>query len=253
MDDDKVTLHQLSRDLDYPERRLRHKFKRLVTAGKLKEGEDFNRDNYQNEFNFQYLINPMRFLREAKLEQRAQEVLSKQNNSSHSGNQSDMAPQQSGNQSANDSQPSGTDVDSSSVPSSNQLATEKIEVGSQNTKDEVIELLKNQVESQKEIITFQKDQLQTKDTQIGSYKDYLNEQGEFDRKMFEQLVAAKDELRALAPGKPQQSGTSPELGDNPTSGVVELGSENAEGASSPNQEELSFPREDPIQEKTTTE
>ena len=49
MNDDKVTLHQLSHDLDSPERRVRHKIRRLVAAGEVIEGED-------------YLIDPMKFI-----------------------------------------------------------------------------------------------------------------------------------------------------------------------------------------------
>ena len=51
---DFVTLPQLARDLNIPERRVRHRFRRLVAAGKLVEGKDFNKEEFQDEFHFTY-------------------------------------------------------------------------------------------------------------------------------------------------------------------------------------------------------
>jgi len=204
MNDDKVTLHQLSHDLDFPERRVRHKFLRLVAAGELKQGEDFIRDNYQSQFNFQYLIDPMKFIRAAKLERRAEEVLSLRSLGNQAGSELANERQPSGNHDVSKRQQHGNHSASEPLPSGSDSGTENPAPGSENGKGEIVEILRSQVGSQKEMIDFQKEQLNTKDEQIKAYREYLTEQGEFDRKMYQQLVAAKEELRRLGPGAQEQ-------------------------------------------------
>ena len=68
---DFVTLPQLARDLNIPERRVRHRFRRLVAAGKLVEGKDFNKEEFQDEFHFTYMIHPQHFIQEAKFQKEA--------------------------------------------------------------------------------------------------------------------------------------------------------------------------------------
>jgi hypothetical protein len=56
-----LTLHELSRELNKPERQLRHKFKNLLKKNTLVEGEDFVREGYIDEQHFVFKINPFRF------------------------------------------------------------------------------------------------------------------------------------------------------------------------------------------------
>ena len=72
---DFVTLPQLARDLNIPERRVRHRFRRLVAAGKLVEGKDFNKEEFQDEFHFTYMIHPQHFIQEAKFQKEAEDAL----------------------------------------------------------------------------------------------------------------------------------------------------------------------------------
>ena len=57
-----LTLHELSRELNKPERQLRHKFKNLLKQNTLVEGEDFIRDGYIDDQHFIFKINPVRFV-----------------------------------------------------------------------------------------------------------------------------------------------------------------------------------------------
>ena len=58
---DFLTLHELSRALNKPERQLRHKFKNLLKKNTLVEGEDFVREGYIDDQHFVFKINPLRF------------------------------------------------------------------------------------------------------------------------------------------------------------------------------------------------
>src|SRR2546430_9368075 len=57
-----LTLHQLSRELNKPERVLRHRFKNLLKKNTLVEGEDFIREGYIDDQHFVFKINPLRFV-----------------------------------------------------------------------------------------------------------------------------------------------------------------------------------------------
>jgi hypothetical protein len=57
-----LTLHELSRELNKPERQLRHKFKNLLKKNSLVEGEDFIREGYIDDQHFVFKINPVRFV-----------------------------------------------------------------------------------------------------------------------------------------------------------------------------------------------
>jgi hypothetical protein len=57
-----LTLHELSRELNKPERQLHHIFKNLLKTNTLKEGEDFVREGYIDDQHFVFKINPRRFV-----------------------------------------------------------------------------------------------------------------------------------------------------------------------------------------------
>ena len=59
---DFLTLHELSRELNKPERQLRHKFKNLLKKNTLVEGDDFIREGYIDDQHFVFKINPVRFV-----------------------------------------------------------------------------------------------------------------------------------------------------------------------------------------------
>ena len=64
---DFLTLHDLARQFNKPERVIRYKFHSLRQSGKLIENEDFRREDFVDELHFAYKINPLRFMDESKL------------------------------------------------------------------------------------------------------------------------------------------------------------------------------------------
>src|SRR5882672_2287723 len=57
-----LTLHELSRELNKPERQLRHKFKNLLKKNILIEDQDFIREGFIDDQHFVFKINPVRFV-----------------------------------------------------------------------------------------------------------------------------------------------------------------------------------------------
>jgi len=62
-----VTIHQLSREFDLPARVVRYRFQQLRQEARLKDGEDYRRDDYVDEQHFVWKINPLSFIRETGL------------------------------------------------------------------------------------------------------------------------------------------------------------------------------------------
>lgn len=61
-----VTIHELSRSLNIPDRVVRYRFNQLRQAGSLVEGDDFRRDDYVDDLHFTWKINPLAFMRETQ-------------------------------------------------------------------------------------------------------------------------------------------------------------------------------------------
>ncbi len=80
-----LTLHELARQFNKPERVIRYKFHTLHKAGKLEEGEDFRKEDFVDDLHFAYKINPLRFMEEAKLVLDQQVVNNIVNESGQSG------------------------------------------------------------------------------------------------------------------------------------------------------------------------
>jgi hypothetical protein len=62
-----LTLHDLSRQLDTPERNVRYRFNQLKFENKLVENEDYIKDEYVDETHFTYKINPVTFVQKTGL------------------------------------------------------------------------------------------------------------------------------------------------------------------------------------------
>jgi len=62
-----VTIHDLSRELNTPARVIRYRLINLIAEGKMKEGEDFRRDDFKDDQHFTWKINPLTFMRETGL------------------------------------------------------------------------------------------------------------------------------------------------------------------------------------------
>lgn len=62
-----VTIHDLSRELDVSARVIRYHLTRLIAAGKLKNEDDYRRDDFKDPLHFEWRINPASFMRESGL------------------------------------------------------------------------------------------------------------------------------------------------------------------------------------------
>ena len=66
-----ITLAALARDLSLSEKQVRRKLTRLITANRLQAGVDYEKADYQGETRFIYMIEPQKFIREARLQEQA--------------------------------------------------------------------------------------------------------------------------------------------------------------------------------------
>ena len=226
---DRITLHQLSTSLDIPERRLRHKLRRLAKAGKLREEEDFTKEQYQDQFHFTYMVDPLRFVQEAKLEQHMQGANKARKNlqpdssdTNEGGTNIASNEERDRTKFANSGQQAGSESASRQVPPDNNFASnEPLSATTEDPRAQLVDFLIDQVK-------FQNGQLERKDEELQGYRTL----GESYKKVVLELMQAKDELRSLGPGtKDQPIGGSPsekgpipqgsateEMGDNPIQG-----------------------------------
>jgi hypothetical protein len=164
-----VTLPQLARELNKPEKVLRYKFKKLLRMNTLVEGEDFVREGFIDDKHFLYKINPVRFVALTQL------------------NPAPL-PDQNGYQTANN-------VDTNGYPVVNQTVT-KLDNKPQETDTNI----GNQQETVRESHTQQStDPSMTKDF-IELMKEQLRKKDEQLKEKDDQLKS-KDELLKIAQGQ----------------------------------------------------
>jgi len=140
-----LTLHQLSRELNKPEKVLRYKFKNLLKKNTLVEGEDFIREGYIDDKHFLFKINPVRF---AQLTELAP-APPPDTPGYQRGTNPDTNGYQVGTKSGN--QPSDIDT---------RFDSQQEEIGIHELRDT------RQVEGVNELIEFFKEQLRKKDEQL---------------------------------------------------------------------------------------
>ena len=174
---DFVTLPQLARDLNIPERRVRHRFRRLVAAGKLVEGKDFNKEEFQDEFHFTYMIHPQHFIQEAKFQKEAEDALRDRTDLLPPGTNIGNNSQPTDNKMGATLQPSGGHVDNQQLPSASDLGTKQNE-------DDVA------------MVAWLRKQIDDKEAELKEWRGLLPDY----QKAVNQLIAAERELRRLGPG-----------------------------------------------------
>jgi hypothetical protein len=157
---DFLTLHELSRELNKPERQLRHKFKNLLKKNTLIEGEDFIREGFIDDQHFVFKINPVRF---AELTQLNPAPLP-DTSGYQVGTNVDNNGYQVDNRSVNnlDTTPptSGTNV-GNQQPQSSTLDTQEIVID--DITNDFIDLLKEQLREKDKQLAVKDEQLKSKD------------------------------------------------------------------------------------------
>ena len=159
-----LTLHELSRELNKPERQLRHKFKNLLKKNILSEGEDFIRDGYVDDQHFIFKINPLRFVELTQLNPAPlpdttgyQVGTNVDNNLDNSGyhvgtkpvNNIDTTPQEFGTNSGSQQQDIGT--------------SDTQEIVIDDITNDFIDLLKQQLREKDKQLSVKDEQLKAKD------------------------------------------------------------------------------------------
>jgi hypothetical protein len=157
---DFLTLHELSRELNKPERQLRHKFKNLLKKNTLIEGEDFIREGYIDDQHFVFKINPVRFVALTQLNP----VPLPDNNGYHAANNVDNNGYQVGNKSVNKLDTTSPEIDTTGAtqqPQSNTSDTQEIVLD--DITNDYIELLKEQLREKDKQLSVKDEQLKAKD------------------------------------------------------------------------------------------
>jgi membrane carboxypeptidase/penicillin-binding protein len=178
-----LTLHELSRELNKPERQLRHKFKNLLKKNILIDGEDFIREGYIDDQHFVFKINPVRFVELTQLnpahppDNTGYQVGTTVDNNRYqvatkSVNNTDTTPQESGTNGGNQQPQSST--------------SDTQEIVLDDITNDYIELLKEQLREKDK-------QLAVKDEQLKSKDDLL--------KLAHEQAKEKDNAQILALGE----------------------------------------------------
>jgi AraC-like DNA-binding protein len=191
-----LTLHELSRELNKPERQLRHKFKNLLKKNTLVEGEDFVREGYIDDQHFVFKINPVRFVELTQLnpapplDTTGYQVDNNLDNNGYQGgtkvvNNIDTTPQES-----------GTTVGTQQETSDTQ------EIVLDDITNDYIELLKQQVHEKDRQLSVKDEQLKAKDELLKQVQEQTREKDNA------QILALSEIIRLnkkLLPPSPQET------------------------------------------------
>lgn len=175
-----LTLHQLSRELNKPEKVLRYKFKKLLKKNTLVEGEDFIREGYIDDKHFLFKINPVRF---AQLTELSPAPL----------------PDTNGYQTGTNTDTNGYQVGTKAITNTDTKTPEAdTNIGNQQkTTDanDAQEILNKTVTN--EFIELMKEQLREKDKQLREKDDQLKSKDEL-LKIVQEQAKEKDNTQFLA-------------------------------------------------------
>jgi hypothetical protein len=134
-----VTIHDLSRELNIPARVIRYRLIRLIAEGKLKEQEDFRRDDFKDDQHFLWKIHPLRFIQESGFKPVVANPLPMDN-------KSDNQPLPTVNQSGNNHTAADTEPSKVVIQPANNLGNNgDNKTGETPLAREMIDLLKEQI------------------------------------------------------------------------------------------------------------
>lgn len=213
-----LTLHQLSRELNKPERQLRHKFKTLLKKNTLVEGEDFIREGYIDDQHFVFKINPLRF---AELTQLNPTPLP-DNTGYQVDNNLDNNGYQVGTNSVNKVVTNPPEVDTTvgnQQPQSNTSDTQEIVLD--DITNDYIELLKEQLHEKDKQLSVKDEQLKAKDDLLKLVHEQAKEKDNAQILALGEIIRLNKKLLPPSPSEPVRnvdangypSGTN--MGTNP--------------------------------------
>jgi hypothetical protein len=181
-----VTIHDLSRELNAPARVIRYRLIHLIADGKLKEHEDFRREDFKDDQHFLWKINPLSFLRQTGLKP-VTAVNQIDDPLVTTGNKADNQPENS----------NGSPVKSSSTvvnQSDNHLLPLVNEVG-KTANNSVTKTGEPSLE--REMIDLLKDQIQVKDGQLREQGEQLKDLNDLNVKLTGTMLQQNQKIENL--------------------------------------------------------
>jgi hypothetical protein len=198
---DYLTLHELARQFNKPERQIRYRFRELLKVGKLTEGEDFRKEDFVDEFHFAYKINPLRFMEEAKLVLDQQAVTNIVSKTEDFGTQPASKQQQFDAKEKGQPEPIGSQEHNAGYQSGSQEPEPASKPGNHSPDSATKSGTNQEGIADKTVlldyIETMKEQLHVKDSQIESYKQQLDDQSGVTRAAISELLKMKDQVLRL--------------------------------------------------------
>jgi hypothetical protein len=189
-----LTLHELSRELNKPERQLRHKFKNLLKKNTLIEGEDFVRAGFIDDLHFVFKINPIRF---AELTQLHPSPLP-DNSAYHGDTNPDTNGYHVGTKVDNNGYQGDTkvanNIDTTPQESDTTVGTQQPKINTSDTQEILMDDITN------DYIDLLKGQLREKDKQLSVKDEQLKAKDDLLKLVHEQ-AKEKDNAQILALGE----------------------------------------------------
>src|ERR1035441_1832224 len=139
-----VTIHDLSRELNVPARVIRYRLIHLIADGKLKEHEDFRRDDFKDDQHFIWKINPLSFMGQTgfkpitAVNQFDDPLITIGNKSDNQPENGEVSPEKSSSTVVNQS-------NNHSLPPVNKTSRMDNNAGNKSLEREMIDLLKDQI------------------------------------------------------------------------------------------------------------
>ena len=171
-----VTIHDLSRELNTPARVIRYRLINLIADGKLKEHDDFRRDDFKDDQHFVWKIHPVRFMQESHLKPDTKPLTA--------GNQTVDKPLSMVNQPGNNTIANGTDMPKSVT----KIDTNIGDNADHKTADTSLA---------REMIDLLKEQIKIKDGQLKDQGEQLKENHELNLKLTGTMLQQAQEIKNL--------------------------------------------------------
>jgi hypothetical protein len=190
-----ITLHELSRQLNKPERQLRHKFKNLLKQSTLIEGEDFIREGYIDDQHFVFKINPVRFVALTQLNP----APLPDNPGYQVGNQVDNNGYQLDNKSVNNIDTNPPELVTNSGNHEQQSDAQEIILD--DITNDYIELLKEQLHEKDRQLSVKDEQLKAKDDLLKLAHEQAKEKDNAQILALSEIIRLNKKLLPSAPSE----------------------------------------------------
>jgi hypothetical protein len=203
-----VTIHDLSRELNVPARVIRYRLIQMIAEGKMKENDDFRRDDFKDDQHFLWKINPLSFLRQTGLKPVTAVNQIDDDLLTH-GNEVDNQPRKNKILAEKSSSTVVNQPDNHPLPPVNENGRLDNNFGNKSLEREMIDLLK--------------DQINVKDGQLREQGDQLKDLNDLNIKLTGTMLQQNqkiENLLRLTGGKSETASreadadnTSPGIGD----------------------------------------